>query len=515
MLKIVKKNLNLFFLVLSVIITIPAIVGFLHGGFPLTDDGNWMVIRFSAFYETLRSGQFPVRFLMRLNNGYGYPVSDFLYPLFMYIGVPIHAIGLSFLDTIKSIIILSLISSSVFTFLWLRKIFDNISSLIGSLVYTLFPYHLFDAYKRGSVGEVLSLSILPFVLWQVEKGNLLFISFGVALLILAHNTLAFLFIPLIIFYISLRNKENFKVNILSVFFGFLISSFFWIPALFDKQFTVFDKTSVSEISSYFIDKNPQLLGLIFLLVVLESVFYSFRKKDKNLLKLFIVLLIFTFLLFSQSKFVWDILPFTNLIQFPFRIISLIIPTVAFMAAYLLNKEKNTTKYFLSAVYIVLILISAYSFLSPKSYQNFPDSFYSTNQDTTTVKNEYMPVWVKNVPQKMADVKVVNIGGNEKINLLQQTANKTVFETFLNSSRVIRVNTVYFPGWNAYVNGIKTNIDYKSNNGLMDLRLKKGVNNVVIKFEETDVRFFSNLLSCIGVIITFVLYYLIKYKKIKI
>src|SRR2546421_9202065 len=39
---------------------------------------------------SLRHGQFPVRFLPRLNHGYGYPVADFLYPLFMYIGVPLY-----------------------------------------------------------------------------------------------------------------------------------------------------------------------------------------------------------------------------------------------------------------------------------------------------------------------------------------------------------------------------------------------------------------------------------------
>src|SRR3989304_8256280 len=95
-----KKNS---FLLLALVITIPAVIGLIHQGFPLTDDGNWMVIRFSAFYEVLRSGEFPVRFLTRLNNGFGYPVSNFLYPLFMYLGAPVHALGISFVDTIKLI----------------------------------------------------------------------------------------------------------------------------------------------------------------------------------------------------------------------------------------------------------------------------------------------------------------------------------------------------------------------------------------------------------------------------
>src|SRR5680860_1306967 len=82
-----KTKSNLLFLLLVVLLTIPAVISFFYPGFFVTDDGNLMIIRFSAFYESLRSGQFPVRFLYRLNNSYGYPVADFLYPLFMYLSL--------------------------------------------------------------------------------------------------------------------------------------------------------------------------------------------------------------------------------------------------------------------------------------------------------------------------------------------------------------------------------------------------------------------------------------------
>src|SRR3972149_5188909 len=78
-------------------------------GFITTDDGNWMIIRFSAFYQSLREGQFPVRFLGRLNYEYGYPVANFLYPGFMYAGTLIRAAGISFVDTIKLLMIFSVV----------------------------------------------------------------------------------------------------------------------------------------------------------------------------------------------------------------------------------------------------------------------------------------------------------------------------------------------------------------------------------------------------------------------
>src|ERR1035437_9252182 len=182
MLQSLKIHSKKIFLILSLVLTVPALIGLMHSGFPLTDDGNWMIIRFSAFFQSLRGGEFPVRFLMRLNNGYGYPVADFLYPLFMYLSVPIHILGINFVNTIKILLALCIIASSLFSFLWLRKIFDNVSSLVGAVFYVFFPYHLFDIYQRGSVGEVLSLSILPFILWQIERRRLRWPSLGIAFL---------------------------------------------------------------------------------------------------------------------------------------------------------------------------------------------------------------------------------------------------------------------------------------------------------------------------------------------
>src|SRR5574337_590351 len=133
MLNILKKYKFLFLLV---ILTIPLILPLLNIGFPLTDDGNWMIIRLSAFYEALRSGQFPTRFLLRLNNGYGYPVADFLYPLFLYLGSAIHLLRFDFTQTIKIILGSSIILSGIFSYFWLRKSMGSLSSVVGGFVYT-------------------------------------------------------------------------------------------------------------------------------------------------------------------------------------------------------------------------------------------------------------------------------------------------------------------------------------------------------------------------------------------
>jgi len=188
----------------------------------------------------------------------------------------------------------------------------------------------------------------------------------------------------------------------------------------------------------------------------------------------------------------------SFIQFPFRFLSLAIIPTAFLAATLISVLKGKQKIIVGVVILALVFLSSKQFLTPSAFQNYPDSFYSTNQDSTTVKNEYMPKWVKKVPVEMAPSKIINLNGNEKINVRTITASKIEFDTFLAMKRSIRVNTVYFPGWNLYVNATKSNIIH--DDGLIDFNLNKGENRVSVRFEETPVRLVADLVSIFSLFI---------------
>ena len=124
---------------LVLLFSVPTLLPLFRPGFFLSDDGEWMIVRLGAFFEALRSGQIPVRFLINLNYNFGYPLSDFAYPGFLYIGSVFHVLGFGFIDSVKLIIASSLILGSVFTYLFLRKKFDNLPAIIGSFVYLYTP----------------------------------------------------------------------------------------------------------------------------------------------------------------------------------------------------------------------------------------------------------------------------------------------------------------------------------------------------------------------------------------
>jgi len=492
-----RKNLKivLFPAIAVVLLILPGILGLMNPGFPLTDDGNWMVIRFSAFYEALKDGQFPVRFLPRLNNGFGYPVADFLYPLFMYIGVLIHAAGFNFTDTIKIIMGGSLILSSFFTFLWLNKLFKPIPALTGAICYGLFPYHLFDLYTRGSVGELIALSIVPFILWGTEKRNLIIQALGFGLLIVSHNTLALIFIPIILGYqIFQRNKFNIKF-IFPLLLGISLSAFFSIPVLYDRQFTVFEDIKVSDYSRYFITwDNLNLFGPIFFITIVSGVYFLYKTRDKIALYFLAVSVVTLLITIPQSGILWNLAFLQNYIQFPFRFVSIAILSSSFLTAAFLNLFKTKKLLVLSLAALIAIYISSWNFIFPKSFQYHPDTFYSTNQATTTVKNEYMPKWVEEIPTKRYENKVEIVSGRGEISDLKDSGNKISFEYNSANQSLVQINTIYFPGWKVIADSQSSKILYNNRGGVIQFNIDKGKHLIKAEFGETNVRLLSNFVS---------------------
>lgn len=458
-----------------------------------------MIIRFSAFHQALRAGEFPVRFLSRLNYEYGYPVANFLYPGFMYLAEVPKLLGFGFVNSIKIIFGLSMAGSLVFAYLWLRKFFGKLESFVGALFYLYVPYHLYDIYKRGSVGEVLALAIVPFIFWQIERKSLFWTSIGIALLILSHNTLAVLFLPVIIVYFIFRKLSTIYYLLFTVTLGLGVSSFFWLPAIADLQYTVFSQTAVSEWSNYFV--NSSLIGIpiifvFFLTIILFLTNKIALAKHRLTVLFFIIGILSLFFSVELSKPLWNFLP-VSFIQFPFRFLSLTISCGAFLAAVSLSLLAKNLKIIMAVILLLLLGFSARQFISPSLFFDKRDTFYATNEATTTIKNEYMPKWVKALPSARPNAKVENLNGQEKINTTIISPKQISFDVYLPTPRTIQVNTVYFPGWMAVVNRKRANIDYNNQQGLIRLNLDKGQNNVKVAFEETPIRLAADLISIIS------------------
>jgi len=509
------------YLLIVIILSLIALWPFFRKGYFESHDGEWMVIRFSAFHQTLAAGQFPVRFVDRLNNNYGYPVLNFLYPLPFYLSEMPKALGFGFVDSVKITFISSTVFSVVAMFWALSQYFSKYASLAGSIVYLFIPYRFVDLYVRGSLGENIAFAVAPLVLgsiFKVAKGEKIFLPIlaaSVGLIITSHNVIAIVLLPLFfLITIFLVKKDKLKISV-AFFAGLLISAFFWIPALYDLQFVRLSQISVSNASdhlspiykliipSWGFGQTPQQefglstqFGLISLTVFCASVFLflASKSKDKIIGFLIIIYLAIFVLMTNYASAFWQV-PYVDMIQFPWRLLSLVVLISALLCAYVVDSVKSQK--------IVMILIIASSIIStityttPAKFVDREEGFYSTNEDTTTVRDEYLPLWVKQKPQDRANQKI-KIEGNGEI--ISSEIKPTNYKANIKAQRdvIVGVSTIYFPGWQASVDGQKVNVDHLNNpNGLMSFKLPEGDHKVIIKYGKTPVHLFSELISLIS------------------
>jgi hypothetical protein len=508
-------NLNIVRKVLLTLVIVAAcffvLLPLFRPGFPVTDDGDWMVIRLSAFYQTLRDGQFPVRFLGRLNYSYGYPVANFLYPGFLYIGSFLHILGLTFQNVVKVIMGGSIIIGAVALYLWLRHFFDEISSTLGVLSFLFMPYISYDLYKRGSVGELLAIGVCLTALYIIENGYRWALPPIIALLIISHNTLALFFLTALFFYILLKRFWN----LIGPFcLGIVMSAFFWIPVLIEQKIVLFNGVSVSNPAQYFvISRQLILVGAPFLITCLLA-FITGKRNYKREQWFFVIILLGSTLLSAEiTSAIWKLSSFDRVIQFPFRFFSLWVFAGPWFIAAISENSHHAKQWLLGLTAVLVLFFFVIPYQKSKSVVR-PEGFYTTNEGTTTVANEYMPKWVSTTPLQRASNRIEVYQGNVSIEERHITTNTIDIIARTKEESTLQINTMYYPGWGAMVDNKQVVILYDNPLGLMHLILPAGDHTVYMAFRETAGRFAADCISLVAIAFYFISFFLFRFIKRK-
>lgn len=461
-------------------------------GFFITDDGDWMIIRLSAFYQSLIEGQFPVRFLGRLNYSYGYPVANFLYPGFLYIGSVIHFLGVSFPDTVKLMYGASVVTGTVAVYFWLRKYFSIVPSFIAAAGFALSPYLLFNLYKRGSVGELLAISVAAVAVLAIESGWRRIFPLIIGLLIISHNSLALLLGIFITCYIIVQRKREFFLQML---LGILLATFFWFPAIFEQRYVVFPSVTVSDPVQYFISlSNAWLLGPAFLVTAILVLTRKRRRDTRNEHFFLVSFFVSLFAALPVSTFLWKGI-IVSLFQFPYRFLSLSLLPGAWLTAYVFSRlEKRNLFIPVLGVFGGIAFAASVPQISRIIFVERPDGYYTTNEATTTVANEYMPRWVREIPTHRSYERIEFYTGRGTIEKRTVKTQRILVGVNSEDPSILQINSLYYPGWGVAVDGIPVRIDYTNNQGVMRIAVPAGKHSVQAEFRETVPRFLADVVS---------------------
>lgn len=521
---------NKIFLFLILFLAIIPIVSLFHSGLPVTHDGQDHVARIANFYKNLTDGNLIPRWAPNLNWGYGHPILEFLYPLPSYIASAFHFISFSIVDSVKVVFGLGMFFSLVFMYLWLSQFLSKYSALLGAVLYTYAPYRFVEVYVRGDIGENLAFAFIPLVLFFIYKSYkkneykyTILGAISLALLILSHNAISLMFVPFIFLYglFLLRlskNRKSYLINLTCFFaLGFMLSAFFWLPALLEGKYTLRNiVTKGTYINSFTtiqkIIYGPWSYGITgqftvqlgpfqWFAVILSPLllFIQKKKKDKNYL-LSIITLIYTiiavFLMLPISDFIWSRILLLQNFQFPWRFLAITVFSTAVLGALVLENVFKKIKISALVTSILVVLFISSFYWNSKGYLQKPESFFNGIYNSTTDTGESSPIWSIRFMEKKPKAHLEVIDGDAKIQELERVSTNHKYNIIVNKRTLFEENTLYFPGWEIKANGVLQKIEFQNKDyrGVMTFFLDKGSYLVEVLYKETRLRLVSDILS---------------------
>lgn len=207
---------------------------------------------------------------------------------------------------------------------------------------------------------------------------------------------------------------------------------------------------------------------------------------------------------SVSAPVWEKLPLIKSVQFPGRLnvvlLTMIAVTVAGAMQILSGKRKIQ-----AGLAIFLIGFTIYAnrnYLRAGVGDRFFDQdvigAYWFRFGTGDSSHESTPVWSRSLPSEWKE-KIEADRGKMEISQLQVAPRRYKFVVDVKEAEgVIRVNTVYYPGWRLQIDNeeVKLKIPDEENNpyGLIKFAIPEGSHQVNVFFTETPLRSFADLVS---------------------
>lgn len=305
------------------------------------------------------------------------------------------------------------------------------------------------------------------------------------------------------------------------------------------------------------------VGAIGILIIIFTVYVIIKHKkvDFNMkhLLFFLVLVIFClFLTTKPSTFIWEKVPLLSNVQFPWRILSLVAFGLTILGSVIIFpelykifiKREPTKKYFiiLSTFIFIFSLASFFVWNTTKPilyiqsradnqysayYQLFDESNTladSQDNENLTIKKIALNLYsvIPDVIPKGVDVKLAKEKMLEITDIIMQTVIERQRSFFINKleflsgkanisqSKILsekyefniesdsetkaRINTFWFPGWQAYIDGKEVIIDHSNSLDLMDITIAPGTHLLKVEFKNTPLRNYAWIISLVAFII---------------
>lgn len=520
-------------------------------------------IRLYELDKCIKDLQIPCRWVPDLGGGYGYPLFNYYGPLPYYYGEIFYLLTQNLIVSAKVMFATAFIGAYLFSFLLGRKLWGELGGTLSAIFYSFAPYHAVVLYVRGAMGELWGLMFFPALLWSFLRlkqtpslGNSLLFGLLLAMITMSHNLSTLMFLPFLVMFVLFLVIQNgfklkfFKALVVSLMLGVLISAFYTVPMIFERDLVHVETTtygyfsftehfkgirklflerswgygaSVREVPGGEKDGLSFQIGIVhvitWVLAMLAAVKLFQRLTSVSSLVLFFSLAIVgaIFLIHPLSSSVWQLVGPMKYFQFPWRFLMMVILFISLMPGFVLTVFEKY-RYQLFAVLSLAVIVLNFNYFRPEKF------FYLNDQDILTGQNwdrlikrsiyDFLPIFAKEPPAKLSDADYHIVTGDTKISNFEKGTNWINFTAHTNTHSIVMLSQYYFPDWEVKVDGKPVNIEYNNNHlGLINFILGFGEHNISAALHDTLIRKLANFLSAAGFII-FIFLAILQVKRIK-
>jgi len=558
-------------------------------------DSPFLLQRTHQLVVNLRAGVFPVRWMPDAAYGLGYPFFSYYAALPYYLAGLFVLVGVDILTALKLVQTLGFVAAALAMYGWMRGMrCSRWAAWLAAVAYTVAPFHLVNVYVRGdSLSEFYAFAFYPLILWALDglsnpksqipnpnvrqKAQWLWSALAYAGLILTHNLSAFIFSPFALLYLVMlawrertRCWRVFGFGLWALGFGFLLSAWYWLPALaemgqvhglgssiqdffhYSRHFRTLNLVQRGLLFDYSIAADhkvcsPFAMGLAqagfaalggMMLVVRglrrhcpacpepgrrESVEGRLEARaDKQHPSGFILLglLISTLMITPLSKPLWDHLPFLPVVQFPWRFLSVQALFTAAATAALVPERRRVpwVAFPIAAVLVVSVLLSLHPERLPvgpadvtvgrlQLYELFAGNI------GTTIRYEWLPRTVNPRPftsdalsEPGASPWAIPLDGASPEATLVERKPTRQVWEVQGEGGGIAFPLLYWPGWGARVDGEPVEVWPVEGSGYLALAVPPGEHTVTLRLGHTPVRAVAEVVSLCALVILAVAFF---------
>ncbi len=531
------------YLGLLVLLTVPLCWRIFGNDLINAHDSMAGLIRALSMNENMGRGQWLVRWAPGINWGYGYPMFNFYPPFFSCTAVLFFQLTHHMVLAMNLSCSLFWLLSGIGMFLFAREFWGDEGGMFSAVLYLWAPYHMIDLYVRGAFAEFSSFAFFPFLLLFILKMSrnmgLGIFCLGIASvfgLSLTHNIMSMLFFPVAVAYmLFLYFTKKRSVWILwtvdAFVVGLMMSSFFWLPALVEKQFLNLDflismrydfhKSFVSWAELFWPMNKDTVDGISFQVGVLHSlvalctliflprIFKISKALGFSYIFFFMVGFSAVFFSLSMSHPFWERISMLRFVQFPWRFLTIIVFAISFLCGSLglIIRNPLIRNVLLIMAGIAAICISLNTVPKPTfvDHERTPENFLAMGE------GEYTPRWIMVPPNGFPSRKFEIVHGSGQLGD-EKVINPVHYETTFQAAEASALcfHSFYFPGWKVLVDGQSVDPNLKNPFGVILFFVPPGNHDIEVVFGPTGIRIMAVIISWLGFILLLACIWRIKF-----